>query len=54
MTPEQVAKVMKLDAECRAHHVEEMRTIDPLSNPNVPALARWLDQDVKGNRLNGL
>jgi hypothetical protein len=48
MTKAQAAKVMSLDAQARALHVEEMRKIDPLSNPNVPPLVRFLDQDVPG------
>jgi hypothetical protein len=48
MTTEQAAKVMQLDAQARAHHVQEMRKIDPLSDPNVPAVVKFLEQDVRG------
>ena len=48
MTPKQAAKVMDLDAQARAQHVREMRTLDPLSDPNVPAAVRFLDQNVSG------
>ena len=43
MTPEQAAKVMQLDAEARAQHTQELRKIDPRSDPNTPAVVRFLD-----------
>ena len=48
MTPKQAAKVMDLDAQARALHVQEMRALDPPSNPNVPAMVKFLDQNVSG------
>ena len=46
MTPKQAAKVMDLDAQARAQHVQEMRTLDPRSDPNVPALVKLLDSNA--------
>jgi hypothetical protein len=43
MTPEQAAKMMQLDRQTRAAHVEELRKIDPRSDPNMPPVVRWLD-----------
>ncbi len=48
MTPEQSAKMMELDAQARALHIQEMRALDPLNDPNVPAVVRFLGQDVSG------
>jgi hypothetical protein len=43
MTPEQTAKMMKLEAQNRATHQEEMRSLDPpLCNPELPAVVRLL------------
>ncbi|HEY0257462.1 MAG TPA: hypothetical protein VGC39_08465 [Candidatus Methylacidiphilales bacterium] len=43
MTPEQTAKMMKLEAQNRAAHLEEMRALDPpLCNPDLPPVVRLL------------
>ena len=43
MTSDQVAKLKKVDAQARAQHVQEMRMIDPRSDPNMPRVVRFLD-----------
>ena len=43
MTPEQSAKMMKLEAQNRATHQAEMRSLDPpLCNPDLPPIVRLL------------
>ena len=43
MTPAQAAKMMKLEAQNRATHLEEMRSLDPpLCDPNLPPIVRML------------
>jgi len=46
MTKEQVAKVAQLDADARAQHLQEMRNLDPRSDPNVPAVVKLLDANA--------
>ncbi len=46
MSKDQAAKVMALDAQARAQHVQEMRSLDPQSDPNVPALVKLLDSNA--------
>ncbi len=43
MTKDQSAKVMALDAQARVQHLQEIRKIDPRSDPNMPPIVRWLD-----------
>ena len=43
MTSEQIAKMMKIEAQNRATHKEEMRSLDPpLCDPNLPPVVRML------------
>ena len=51
MSGQQAAKLKQIDAQCRAQHVQEMNNIDPASNPNVPAVVRFLDTNVYGGPL---
>jgi len=46
MTPEQAAKVMLLDTQARAQHLQEIRKLDPQCDPNVPALVKLLDSNA--------
>ena len=46
MTSEQAAKVMVLDAQARAQHLQEIRKLDPQCDPNVPALVKLLDSNA--------
>jgi uncharacterized OB-fold protein len=46
MTKEQAAKVMALDAQARAQHLQEIRKLDPQCDPNVPALVKLLDSNA--------
>jgi hypothetical protein len=46
MTKEQTAKLMALDAQARAQHLQEMRNLDPQSDPNVPAFVKLLDSNA--------
>jgi hypothetical protein len=46
MTKQQAATVTKQDAQARALHTQEMMTIDPTLNPNVPAVVKFLDQTI--------
>ncbi len=48
MTREQARNVAKIDAQSRALHAEEMRKLDPATDPNVPALVKFLDQNASG------
>jgi ribosomal protein L37AE/L43A len=48
MTNAQAKKVMAMDAQARAFYVAEMRKLDPMSDPNVPRLVKFLDQDASG------
>lgn len=43
MTPEQVAKTEAINREIRAEHVASMRCLDPKTDPNVPAVVKFLD-----------
>ncbi len=43
MTPEQATKMMKLEAQNRAAHQQEMRSLDPpLCDPDLPPMVRLL------------
>jgi hypothetical protein len=43
MTSEQTAQMMKIEAQNRATHQEEMRSLDPpLCDPNLPPVVRML------------
>jgi len=43
MTADQAAKMMQLDAQIRATHQEEMRSLGPpLCNPDLPPVVRLL------------
>jgi hypothetical protein len=48
MTKEQAATVTKLDAQARALHKQEMRMIDPSTDPDAPAILRILGRDSPG------
>jgi hypothetical protein len=48
MTPEQAAKTTAIDTKIKAEHLASLRTIDPLSDPNVPGVVRLLDGNVYG------
>jgi hypothetical protein len=48
MTKAQSAKMMQLDAQARALHVQEMNKLDPFNDPNVPTAVKWLDSNVTG------
>ena len=48
MSPEQAKKMMELDRQARALHQQEMITLDPLNDPNLPPLLRFLDSDPRG------
>jgi hypothetical protein len=50
MTKAQSAKVMALDVQARAQHLQEIRKLDPRSDPNMPPLLRLLTSD--GNGMN--
>ncbi len=43
MSKEQAAKMMALDREARAEHLASLRKLDPRSDPNVPAVVKFLD-----------
>ena len=43
MSKEQVAKVAQLDARARAIHLQEMQSLDPRLNPNIPPAIKFLD-----------
>ena len=55
MTPEQVTKLGQIDSDARSEHAEEMKKIDPLSDPNLPAWLKILESDPSrsgwGSRL---
>jgi hypothetical protein len=51
MTKEQAAKVMALDAQARAQHLQEIRKLDPQCDPNVPALVKLLDSNASASGL---
>jgi hypothetical protein len=42
MSKEQVAKVAHLDAQARATHQQEMRSLDPRLDPNLPPAIKFL------------
>jgi hypothetical protein len=46
MSRDQVAKVTKLDAQARALHKQEMQTLDPNLNPNIPPVIKFLDMNT--------
>jgi len=48
MTQAQSKKVMAMDAQARALHLAEMQKLNPSTNPNLPPLIKFLDQDVSG------
>jgi hypothetical protein len=43
MSKQQVAKVAKLEAQSRALHKQEMQSLDPRLNPNIPPVIKFLD-----------
>ncbi len=49
MTREQVATLARIEVQNRATHRQEMRTLDPLNDPNLPPILRILDQNVTGS-----
>jgi hypothetical protein len=46
MTSDQAAKMMKLEAQNRATHLQEIRKLDPQCDPNVPAFVQLLDSNA--------
>jgi hypothetical protein len=46
MTSDQAAKMMKLEAQNRATHLQEIRKLDPQCDPNVPAFVKLLDSNA--------
>jgi hypothetical protein len=48
MSAKQAAKVQQIDAQSRAQFMQEMRTLDPSLDPNVPAIVKILDSDASG------
>jgi hypothetical protein len=42
MSKEQVAKVSQLDAQARAMHQQEMQSLDPRLDPNLPPAIKLL------------
>jgi hypothetical protein len=51
MSKAQAAKMMKIDAQARALHTQEMRNLDPNSDPNRPAIVKLLESPVYGPPL---
>jgi hypothetical protein len=50
MSREQIAKTNLLDAKARAQYAESLRILSPLTNPDAPALVRFLNQSsISGN-----
>jgi hypothetical protein len=45
MSPQQKAKMAALERQARLHHLESMRSLDPLTNPdsNASAIVRMLN-----------
>jgi hypothetical protein len=43
MSRDQAAKLMAIDRTIQAQHAESMRSLDPLTNPNAPAIVRLLN-----------
>jgi hypothetical protein len=43
MSRDQAAKMMAIDRTIRGQHAESMRALDPLTNPNAPAIIQWLN-----------
>jgi hypothetical protein len=43
MTPAQAAKLKAIDQDARAVHAQELKILDPRSDPNMPAVIRFLD-----------
>jgi len=46
MSKQQVAKVAQLDAQARALHKQEMQSLDPNLNPNIPPVIKFLDMNT--------
>jgi hypothetical protein len=50
MSPAQVAKTNQLDLKARAQYAESIRTLNPLTNPDAPALVQMLNvSSIPGN-----
>jgi hypothetical protein len=50
MSPLQVATTNRLDRDARAQYADSIRTLNPLTNPDAPALIRFLNQSsIPGN-----
>jgi hypothetical protein len=46
MTRNEAAKLAAVDKQSKGQHVQSMRTLDPMTDPNVPGIVKVLDSNA--------